>query len=101
MVAIVGGRVHFKICGHDLCEELALCCGRVVDFVRIDFFVEGFANSQVEPFEELGQRFAFVTNQHGQAPMGVVCKGDTAHRPDRADGDLAMPDQLSDAGQRR
>jgi len=60
--------------------------------------VEGFANSLVEPFEELGQGFAFAANQHSQALMGIVRNGDTTHRPDHADGDLAMPNQLSDVG---
>ena len=73
----------------------SLCCGRVVDFVRVDFVVESFANSQVEPFEELGQRFAFAANQHSQALVSIVCNGDTAHRPDYADRDLAMPDQFN------
>lgn len=61
--------------------------------------MEGFAHSLIEPFEELGQGFAFAANQHGQALMGIVCNGDTAHRPDHADSDLAMPDQFSDVGQ--
>ena len=77
----------------------SLCCGRVVDFVRADFIVEGFAHSQVESFEELWQRFAFAANQHGQALMGIVCNGDTSHWPDHADGDLPVPDQLGDVGQ--
>lgn len=62
--------------------------------------MEGSANSQVEPFEELGQRFAFAANQHSQAVVSIVCNGDTAHWPDYADGDLAMPNQLSDVGKR-
>jgi hypothetical protein len=62
--------------------------------------VDGFANRLVEPFQELGQGFAFAANQHGQALMGIVCNGNTAHRSDDADGDLAVPDQLSDVGQR-
>ena len=72
----------------------SLCLGRVIDFVRIDIFVEGFANCKVEPFQELGQRFAFVANQHSQALMSVVCDGDAAHWSDNADGDLAMPNQF-------
>jgi hypothetical protein len=34
---------------------LALCCGRAVDPLRVDIVVEGFADGQVEPFEELGE----------------------------------------------
>jgi hypothetical protein len=39
--------VHRFASGHNLCEKGSLCCGRGVDFVRIDFLVEGFANSQI------------------------------------------------------
>jgi hypothetical protein len=55
LAAIVEGRVHRLANGHDLREELVLCCGRVVDFVCADILVNGFANGLVESLRELGQ----------------------------------------------
>jgi hypothetical protein len=74
-------------------------CGRGIDFVSVDFFSPGTLDSLVEPLEQLRQRLAGSSLQHGQTVVAVGSYRHTSHGIEHAHGDFAIGDELCDVRQ--
>ena len=68
---------------------------RGINLVSVDFFCPCALDSLVEPLEQLSQRLAGSSLQHGQSIVTVGGDRYTSHGIERAHGDFAIGDKLS------
>jgi hypothetical protein len=61
----------------------------------------GLVDSLVEAGEQLKQTLTTAAHQHGVIAVFIGGGGDASDRAQRADGDLAVVDQLRDVGKRQ
>jgi hypothetical protein len=74
-------------------------CGRGIDLVSADFYYPCALDSLVEPLEQLRQRLAGSSLQHGQTVVVVGSYRHTSHGIEHAHGDFAIGDELCDVRQ--
>ena len=72
-----------------------------VDLVGEDAEGERLVDGPVEAGEQLEQTFSTAAHQHGVIAVFIGGGGDASDRAQRADGDLAVIDQLRDVGKRQ
>src|SRR5436305_12567616 len=75
--------------------------GSAIDLVGEDTQSERLVDGLVKASEQLKQAFTTTTNQHGVGAIFIRGGGDTTHRAQHAEGDVAVLDQLGDIGKRQ
>jgi len=96
---VLGKRSVCTVLTGDLTSPFATGSVRVfsrgINLVSVDFFCPCALDSLVEPLEQLSQRLAGSSLQHGQSIVTVGGDRYTSHGIERAHGDFAIGDKLS------